>query len=169
MDDFRIISDEEIHKINVNELIVTRKNYDLFLKKIKNLSFFHKNKLMNMLNEYKFIINEIIIFLKCYIFNIDDEYIYNTILDTSDKINTFLFNYSNNIDIINYENKYYLKNLQNEYDNIFFYIEQDIFFETIKNKNYFVLYTNLYCHLLYIGYLITNDESYTKTLNKIFT
>ena len=174
MDDFRLISDEEIHKINVDELMVTRTNYDLFLKKIKNLSFFNinknknKNKIMNILNEYKFIINEIELLIKSYIFNVDDDCIYTIILNTSNQIDTFIFNYSNKIDINNYENKYYLKDLQNEYDNILFYIELDIFYETIKNKNYFVLYTNLYSHILYIGYLITNNESYIKALTKIF-
>ena len=168
MEDFKLLSNEERHDINVKDIQILRKNYMFFQKNIEN-KLLDNNFLIEQLKKYINIINEIELFLIFNIFNEDDKHIYNIISITINKINIFVFNYIENINIINSNNKSYIEYLLNQYESEIFYIEQDIFHETIQYKNYFILYINLYSHILYIGYLITKYESFSKSLNAMFS
>lgn len=168
MEDFKLISKEETHAINVKDIKILRKNYMFFQKNIENKSF-NNNFLIEQLKKYIYIINEIELFLICNIFNEEDKYIYNIISLTIKKINIFVLYYIENINIINSNSKFYIEYLLNQYESEIFYIEQDIFHEIIQCKNYFILYINLYSHILYIGYLITKSESFSKSLNTMFS
>jgi hypothetical protein len=168
MEDFKLISKEETHDINVKDIQIIKKNYMFFQKNIEN-KFFNNNFLIKQLKKYIYIINEIELFLICNIFNEEDKYIYNIISLTIKKINIFVLYYIENINIINSNSKFYIEHLINQYESDLFYIEQDIFYEIIQYKNYFILYINLYSHILYIGYLITKYESYSKAVNKMFS